>query len=184
MENKAIYYSIFYVHVRVLHWLASLITEPWTYITPKLACVLYSSWWNIKDNYPPRAQGKHLHQCWYDWSFLLCRRNKPEKTAGISLRHHWFPREMTSEKQAQKFHTKDGPLPQIWVVLLIVGNLLHPVRSTTQIWVVIRNKHGISAHVSETSFRGKPVVVSQNVCCSLGLCRYVHVQWGLSLKLL
>ena len=61
MESKAIYYSIFYVHVRVLHWLASLITEPWTYITPKLACVLYSSWWNIKDNYPPRAQGKHLH---------------------------------------------------------------------------------------------------------------------------
>ena len=112
MENKAIYYSIFYVHVRVLHWLASLITEPWTYITPKLACVLYSSWWNIKDNYPPRAQGKHLHQCWYDWSFLLCRRYKPEKTAGISLRHHWFPREMTSEKQAQKFHTNDGPLPR------------------------------------------------------------------------
>ena len=28
----------------------------------------------------------------------------PEKTADISRRYHWFPREMTSEKRAQKFH--------------------------------------------------------------------------------
>ena len=33
-----------------------------------------------------------------------------EKTADISRRHHWFPREMTSEKQAQKFHTDDATL--------------------------------------------------------------------------
>ena len=32
---------------------------------------------------------------------------QPEKTADISLRHHRFPREMTSEKRAQKFHTDD-----------------------------------------------------------------------------
>ena len=31
----------------------------------------------------------------------------PEKTAAISRRHYWFPREMTSEQRLQKFHT-DG----------------------------------------------------------------------------
>ena len=34
----------------------------------------------------------------------------PEKTADISRRYHWLPREMTSEKQAQKFHTYDATL--------------------------------------------------------------------------
>ena len=30
-----------------------------------------------------------------------------------------------------------------------------PIRSTTQIWVVTRHQYGISALVSQTSFRGK-----------------------------
>ena len=41
----------------------------------------------------------------------------PEKTAAISRYHHWFQCEMTSEEQAQKFHTT-----QIWIVLLIGGS--------------------------------------------------------------
>ena len=32
-----------------------------------------------------------------------------EKTADILRRQHWFPRERTPEKQAQKFHTNDAP---------------------------------------------------------------------------
>ena len=37
----------------------------------------------------------------------------PEKqTTDISRRHHWFPREMTSEKREQKFHTDDVSLPR------------------------------------------------------------------------
>ena len=36
----------------------------------------------------------------------------PEKTANISRRHQRFPREMTSEKRAQKFHTDDASLPR------------------------------------------------------------------------
>ena len=36
-----------------------------------------------------------------------------------------------------------------------VGNLIQPIRSTTQIWVVTRHKYGISAVVSQTSFGGK-----------------------------
>ena len=34
-----------------------------------------------------------------------------------------------------------------------VGNLIQPIRSTTQIWVVTRHQYGISAFVSQTSFR-------------------------------
>ena len=33
-----------------------------------------------------------------------------------------------------------------------VGNLLQPIKSTTQIWVVTRHQYGISALVSQTSF--------------------------------
>ena len=36
-----------------------------------------------------------------------------------------------------------------------VGNLLQPIRSTAQIWVVTRHQYGISALVSQTSFRGE-----------------------------
>ena len=37
---------------------------------------------------------------------------KPEKTVDILRRYHWFPREMTFEKRAQKFHTDDASLPR------------------------------------------------------------------------
>ena len=36
-----------------------------------------------------------------------------------------------------------------------VGNLLQPFRSTTRIWVVSSHQYGISALVSQTSFRGE-----------------------------
>ena len=36
-----------------------------------------------------------------------------------------------------------------------VGNLIQPIRSTTQIWVVTPHKYGISALVSQTSFGGE-----------------------------
>ena len=36
-----------------------------------------------------------------------------------------------------------------------MGNLIYPVRSTAQIWVVTRHQYGISALVSQTSFGGK-----------------------------
>ena len=43
----------------------------------------------------------------------------PEKTADTWRRHHWFPRQMTSEKRAQKFHTDDTSLPRFgyWRVI-------------------------------------------------------------------
>ena len=36
-----------------------------------------------------------------------------------------------------------------------VGNLIQPIRGTTQIWVVTRHQYGISALVSQTSFGGE-----------------------------
>ena len=45
------------------------------------------------------------------------------------------------KKQVQKFYAG--------------GNLLHPIRSTTHIRVVTRHQYGISALVSQTSFRGE-----------------------------
>ena len=38
-----------------------------------------------------------------------------------------------------------------------MGYLLQPIRSTTQVWVVTRYQDGISALVSQTSFRGKTI---------------------------
>ena len=64
---------------------------------------------------------------------------------------------MTSEKQAQKFHTDDTSVPRSWVMLLI-GKEIQPTRSTTQIWVMLligKEIHGISALISQTSFGGE-----------------------------
>ena len=46
---------------------------------------------------------------------------QPEKTANIWRCCHWFPLQMTFEKQAQKFHTDDASLPRSgWCFWLVV----------------------------------------------------------------
>ena len=65
-----------------------------------------------------------------------------EKTADISGRYHWFPREMKSEEGAQKFHTDDVSLSR-------------------------SGQYGISVVDPQTSFRGKTVVASGNIDCFL-----------------
>ena len=62
-----------------------------------------------------------------------------------------------------------------------MGYLLQPIRSTTQVWEVARYQNGISALVSQTSFRGKTSggvakcrLFSQAtlyLCCCRRLCR-------------
>ena len=42
-----------------------------------------------------------------------------------------------------------------WRGLFSEFNGIQPIRSTTQIWIVFRHQYGISAVVSQTSFRGK-----------------------------
>ena len=85
-------------------------------------------------------------------------KRKPEKTAEILRRYYWFPREISSEKRAEKFHNDDATLPRFasdW--LKQICHTTRPMRSTTQ---QIR----VSALVPQTSFREtKPVMVSQKL---------------------
>ena len=67
-------------------------------------------------------------------------------------RYHWFPRQMPSEKRAQKFHTDDASLPDLgsasdWSCR--VENLIQPIRGMTG------HQYGISALISQTSFGGE-----------------------------
>ena len=69
---------------------------------------------------------------------------------------------MTTGKRAQKFvgrigsslRSKERPKNDVRKRLLREGNLLQPIRSTTQIRVVTRHQYGISAVISQTSFPG------------------------------
>ena len=72
-------------------------------------------------------------------------------------RYYWFPCQMTSEKQAQKFHTDDASLPRSGSVLLT------------------RHKYGISAFISQTSFGGE--TRAPNVGCFLRLL-HAHLIFG------
>ena len=99
--------------------------------------------------------------------------------------YHWFPHEMMSQKWAPKIHTDDLSLPRScsashdWSYHK--GNLLQPVRSTTQIWVVMCPQYGTFALFSQTS-----VVASWNVACFIRLntCWFTKQckgkQWGSS----
>ena len=62
---------------------------------------------------------------------------------------------MTSEKRAQKFHTDDASSGLGSASSCRMGKLIHPIRSTTQIWVLPRHQYGISVLVSQTSFCGE-----------------------------
>ena len=69
---------------------------------------------------------------------------------------------------------------QIWVVLLIgrAAWLIQPIRSTTQIWVVMRHQYEISLLISQTSFGGETSgkLMLQIVGCFLRLF-WVGFSW-------
>ena len=97
---------------------------------------------------------------------------KPEKTADISRSYHWFPREMTSEKRTQKFHTDDASLHRsrycFWLVVsrekFASANQEHYPGLGSE-WRVISVEF---LHSSlRRHFAGKPVVASRNVGCFL-----------------
>ena len=50
-----------------------------------------------------------------------------------------------------------------------VGNLIQPIRSTTQIWVVTHHQYGISVLVFKHHLGRKLLVALPNVCCFLRL---------------
>ena len=58
-------------------------------------------------------------------------KTKPEKIAEILPRYHWFPREISCEERAEKFHTDDATLPRFasdW--LKQICHTARPMRST------------------------------------------------------
>ena len=59
------------------------------------------------------------------------------------------------------------------------GNLLQPIKSTTQVWVMTRHQYGISAGVPRTLFRGD-LVASRNGDCFLKLSKWTP--WATSLR--
>ena len=73
------------------------------------------------------------------------------KTAHIWRRYHRFPQQMLDLGSTSDWSCS-------------VGNLIKPIRSTTQIWVVT-HQYGISALVFRRHLAGKPVVASPNVGC-------------------
>ena len=97
----------------------------------------------------------------------------PKKTANISRRNHWFPREMTSEERVQKFHTDAYPdlacasyLSSKWDICYNAKRCRYPSVEVT------RHQYGFSALVSQTSFRGETSGGVANVSCfpSIRLC--------------
>ena len=61
---------------------------------------------------------------------------------------------------SEKFYTDDASLPRSdlgngsdWSCCM--GNLIRPIGSTTQIWVVMRHQYRISVLVSQMSFGGE-----------------------------
>ena len=78
----------------------------------------------------------------------------PEQKADIWRRHHWFPREMISEQRLYKYHTNGVLLLRLrkcfW---LVMQREKFSSKSNTQMCVVPRHQYGISAIVSQTSFR-------------------------------
>ena len=112
------------------------------------------------------------------WDKLRCSRptyssNKREKTADIWRRYHWFSRQMSSEKRAQKFHTDAASLRRS-------GQRFGLVKSNFPL-VTTSQKHypdlgsdassvwNFCACFSDVIWREKPVVASPNVGCFLRL---------------
>ena len=59
----------------------------------------------------------------FKWFWTIFSLGAPEETADISRRHNWFPREMTSEERAEKFHDDDVTIWVDWKLKRSVSDL-------------------------------------------------------------
>ena len=80
-----------------------------------------------------------------------------KKTADINFHNvsTGFPMEIMSQHRTQKNTDEVTHYPDLGVTSdwsYYKGNLLHPIRSTTQSWVVTHHYYGISVFISPTSF--------------------------------
>ena len=107
----------------------------------------------IKESY--RQTSRHLPaiKAFVNYSSL---RNQPtfgDATNGFPAK--WRLRNERRNSILMTCHYPDRGSASDWSCR--VGNLIQPIRSTTQIWVVTRHQYGISVLVSQPSFRGETV---------------------------
>ena len=93
-----------------------------------------------------------------------------------------FPAKSHLRNEYEKFHIDDVHYSDLgsssdWSFW--EENLLQPIRSTTQVWLMTRHQYGISAGVPRTVFRGV-LVASRNVGCFLRLSKWTP--WATSLR--
>ena len=131
-----------------LFWLLSLQEKNSVNEEPPFAWLYFgASRTCLRDKSGVRKQGKGKGK-----SGLL--RNSLRKQQTFRDASAGFPREMTPEEQAQKFHTQfDNPSVgrSEYCFWSVDESNFQPIRSTTQIWVVTRHQYGISARFPQAS---------------------------------
>ena len=103
----------------------------------------------------------------------------------LSVSFHWSLRNECRNSILMTRHYPELGSASDWSCC--VGNLIQPIRSTIQIWVVTRHQYGISALVSRTSFGGetsgsvaKCRLFSQAICLLTELIDHKRIEyyWG------
>ena len=98
--------------------------------------------------------------------------SQPQKTADILDATTGFPAKwrLRNDRKNSILMTRHYPdLGDASDLSCRARNSLQPIRNATQIWVLTGHQYGIPALVSQTSFRGKPVLASRNFGCFLKL---------------
>ena len=95
-------------------------------------------------------------------SFSSLRKQPTFGDATTGFLAKWRLRDECRNTILMMLHYLDLASDSDW--LCHVGNLIQPIRSTTQIWVVTRHQYGISVLVSQTSF-------GRETSCSVAKCQ-------------
>ena len=127
--------------------------------------------WNLRSTAVRKSNGSH-HSVWgasgnmgcdlrrctfstlfslFGWLEILNLRKQStfhDATTGSPAK--WHLRNEHRNSVLMTYHYPDPGSASDWSCR--VGNLLQPIRSSTQIWVVTRHQYGISALVSQTSW--------------------------------
>ena len=130
--------------------------------------------WNLRSSPVGKSNGSHhpvweasgnrgcdLRQCTFStlfslfsWLEILNLRKQStfhDATTGSPVK--WRLRNERRNSILMTYHYPDLGSASDW--LCRVGNLLQPIRSSTQIWVVTRHLYGISVLIFQTSFCGE-----------------------------
>ena len=94
-------------------------------------------------------------------SFSSLRKQPTFGNATTGFLTKWRLRDERRNTTLMMFHYLDLGSDSDWSCH--VGNLIQPIRSTTQIWVVTRHQYGISVLISQTSF-------GRETSCSVAKC--------------